>query len=151
MSVLREVQRLPLTTRPFQEIAERLGMDEREVLEITSGLLEKGIIRRIGISVAHRKLGMVANPMTVLNVPEDRLDEIGQRIGDEPEVTHCYSRKGWDYNIFFMTHSKTREEAVAKVDRIMATTGISDYRLLFSTKELKKVPFEIRDTKEVSK
>ncbi len=146
MSVLREVQRLPLTPRPFQQIAERLGMEEREVLKITSSLIERGIIRRIGVSVAHRELGMTANPMTVLNVPEDRLDEIGQLIAAEPGVTHCYSRKGWDYNLFFMTHSRTREEARVKVERIMEKTGITDYRSLYSTRELKKIPFEILDT-----
>ena len=151
LSILREVQRLPLTSRPFLQIAKRLGVEEREVLRITTSLMESGVIRRIGVSIAHRKLGMEANPMTVLNVPEDRLDEIGQLIAAEPEVTHCYSRKGWDYNIFFMTHSRTREEAEAKVERIMEKTGINDYRLLYSTRELKKIPFELpsQDAKDI--
>ena len=141
--LLREVQRLPLTKRPFAEIADRLGMKEEGVMIMCNDLLDRGVIRRFGPSISHRKVGFAGNPMTVLNVPEEELDDVGREIASEPDVTHCYARSGWDYNLFFMIHARTREEGLDRAHEIVSTTGIQGYRIMFSIKELKKIPFEI--------
>jgi len=127
-------------------------MEEEDVISICADLLDRGIIRRFGPSINHRELGYGANPMTVLKVPEDRMDEVGRLIASEPGVTHCYSRSGWEYNLFFMIHARTRDEGVARAKTIVERTGLNDYRHLFSLKEFKKVSFEIpkRTRKEVS-
>lgn len=138
-----EVQRLPLTKTPFADIAGRLDMTETQVIETCKQLLDKGIIRRIAPSISHRKAGLGANPMTVLKVPDDKLDEIGNTIAGFAEVTHCYARTGWDYNLFFMLHGKTKELAVEQVKKIINELGIEDYRILFSTREFKKISFEL--------
>jgi DNA-binding Lrp family transcriptional regulator len=141
--VLFEVQRLPLTSRPFEEIAKRLDLSEKEVIDISSSLLERGAIRRFAVSVSHRKMGFTANPMTVLNVPEERLDEVGKTIAQEPAVTHCYSRSGWDYNLFFMIHGKSREEATEHAEEIARRVGDFPHKIFFSSREFKKTSFEI--------
>ena len=46
IKVLSEVQRLPLIINSFAEIAARLNMDEKEILEIIKNLMKKGIIRQ---------------------------------------------------------------------------------------------------------
>ena len=151
-AVLTEVQRLPLTQKPFVEIANRLNMNEEEVLKVCNNLLEKGIIRRFGPSISHRKIGFNANPLTVVKVPEDRINELGLAIAEEPDVTHCYARSGWEYNLFFMIHSKTREESLQRLKSIVTRSGNFDYRFLFSLKEFKKKPFEIpREEKKKQK
>ncbi|MEE9115492.1 MAG: Lrp/AsnC family transcriptional regulator [Thermoplasmata archaeon] len=141
--LLREVQRLPLTKRPFAEIADRLSMEEEGVIVMCNDLLDRGVIRRFAPSISHRKVGFTANPMTVLNVPEEKLDDVGREIASEPDVTHCYARSGWDYNLFFMIHARTREEGVDRAHGIVSTTGIQDFRIMFSINEFKKIPFEI--------
>ena len=143
LKVLAEVQRLPLVPRPYLEVAGRLGMTEEQVIDICKDLLERKVIRRMGPSVAHRKFGFGANPMSVLKVPEDKLDEVGGLLAKESRVTHAYARSGWEYNVFFMIHAKTREEGIQVAEEIIAKTGMDDYKLLFSTRELKKVPFEL--------
>ena len=60
-AVLTEVQRLPLTQKPFLEIANRLNISEEEVLKMCNNLLKKGVIRRFGPSISHRKAGFNAN------------------------------------------------------------------------------------------
>jgi DNA-binding Lrp family transcriptional regulator len=142
-ALLREVQRLPLTERPFAEIADHLGMEEEGVLVMCKDLLERGLIRRFGPSISHRKIGFAGNPMTVLNVPEEKLDDVGREIASEPDVTHCYARSGWDYNLFFMIHARTREEGLERALEIVTRTGVEDFRLMFSVNEFKKIPFEI--------
>jgi DNA-binding Lrp family transcriptional regulator len=142
-AVISEVQRLPLTKKPFEEVASRLNIDENTVLNICKDLLQKGIIRRFGPSISHRKAGFNANPMTVINVPEKKVEEVGNIIASQPEVTHCYARSGWKYNLFFMIHGKTKEESIEKASSIVKKIGDFDYRILFSIQELKKTSFEI--------
>jgi DNA-binding Lrp family transcriptional regulator len=142
-AVLSEVQRLPLTQKPFAEVASRLKIDENKVMTICKDLLQKGIIRRFGPSISHRKAGFNANPMTVINVPEDKVEEVGNIIASLHEVTHCYARSGWKYNLFFMIHGKTKEEGIERASSIVKKIGAFDYRILFSIRELKKTSFEI--------
>jgi len=149
--VLAHVQRLPLTPNPYAIISNETGISEDEIIAISKNLMQRGIIRRFGASINHRELGFESNPMAVLKVPADMIDMIGEQIASEPGVTHCYSRTGWEYNLFFMTHAKTKEQAIIEAKRIINQTGIGDYKLLFSTRELKKIPFEIaRGNKEDS-
>ena len=142
-AVLSEVQRLPLTQKPFAEVASRLNINENTVMKICNDLLQKGIIRRFGPSISHRKAGFNANPMTVINVPENKVEEVGNIIASQPDVSHCYARSGWKYNLFFMIHGKTKEESIERASSIVKKIGTYDYRILFSIRELKKTSFEI--------
>ncbi|KKN50329.1 hypothetical protein LCGC14_0633800 [marine sediment metagenome] len=143
LAVLAEVQRLPFVSEPFAEIAKRLRMKEEEVIDICKDLLDRGLIRRFGISVNHRRVGISANLMVVANIPEDLVDEIGEKIAAIERVTHCYNRIGWDYNLFFMIHSETKEEVISRAKEIMEDLGITEYKHMFSTREFKKISFEI--------
>lgn len=143
MAVLAEVQRLPLVASPFAEISLRLNMEEKKVLEICENMLSKGMIRRFGISLNHRLVGIRENLMVVVNVPLDRIDEVGQAIAKEKGVTHCYYRTGWDYNLFFMIHSESKEEVINKATEITKKMELNDYKYMFSTREFKKTSFEV--------
>ena len=143
MKVLKEVQRLSITPTPFRDVAEKLDVAEEDVIKTCEDLLDRGIIRRFGPSISHRKLGYGSNPMAVLKVPEERLDEVGSFIASQEGVTHCYHRTGWDYNMFFMIHGKDRESAVRKANLIIESTGIKYYKLLLSIREFKKTSFEL--------
>lgn len=148
--VLSEVQDLPLVKNPYLEVAKRLGMEEDEVFNLCKNLIERKVIRRLGPSISHRKFGFSANPMTVLRVPENNIDEVGEKIAQEPDVTHCYGRSGWDYNLFFMIHSKDKDAARLRAQEIVEKTGVKDFKILFSIKELKKTSFRIPKDSELS-
>ena len=141
--VLAEVQSLPLTATPFQDVADRLRMDEATVISVCEDLLTKGFVKRFSVSLSHRKLGYSANPMTAMDVPEDRVEEVGHAIAREPGVTHCYTRSGWDHNMFFMIHDKDRENAIRRAEDIVERVGGFPHRIMFSTRELKKTSFMI--------
>ena len=142
-AVLLEVQRLPLTSRPFLDIAKRLGMEEKEIIELSKKFCQENKIRRFGISIAHRKIGFSSNLMTALRVPEENVDRIGFLVGSIAGVTHCYARKGSRYNLFFMIHDKSKSEGIKRVKKIVEIVGINDYKVYTSLKEFKKIPFEI--------
>lgn len=140
---MRQLQAdIPLTPEPFAEIAEAVGMPEEEVLAKVREWTGDGTIRRFGAMVRHQKLGYKANAMSAWNVPDKLTDKVGGILAAAPEVSHCYQRpraEGWPYNLFAMIHGASSEECHRVADRLAAEVGIEDYRLLFSSKEFKKV------------
>jgi len=140
---------LPLSPAPYQDIARELQLEVKDVIHRMQLMLDKGIIRRIGIVPNHYKLGYTANGMSVWNVPEEKIQQLGQQIGAVDFVSHCYQRPRflpeWPYNLFAMVHGKTREEVAEKVERISQLLGENDHGhdVLFSTKILKKTGLRI--------
>lgn len=141
--MVKELQEdIPLLERPFEPIADRLGIGERELLIKLRELKDRGIIRRFSAILRHRNLGINANAMGVWAVPEDKAEEAGIKMAAYSQVSHCYQRPvlpGWPYNIYTMIHGKAREECERAAMLISQETGIGDYILLYSTRELKKV------------
>ena len=135
---------LPLAPEPYREVGDRLGMSEERVMELVHSMLAEGKIKRLGAVPNHYALGIRANGMAVWDVPDDRVSELGPRLGGMPEVTHCYRRPrhppDWPYNLFAMVHGYTREEVLATVERIARELGIDGlpHEVLFSTRVLKK-------------
>ena len=135
---------LPLVPQPYQEVAERLGISEERVMTLVRSMLAEGKIKRLGAVPNHYALGIRANGMAAWDVPDDRVSEVGSRLGQTPEVTHCYRRPrhppAWPYNLFAMVHGYTRDEVLATVERIARELGIADlpHDVLFSTRLLKK-------------
>ena len=132
---------LPVSARPFLELAERFGFDEQDLLDRGVQFLRTGQMRRYAAVLAHRKAGFVFNGMGVWVCPEDRLDEVGATMASFRGVSHCYQRPtypDWPYNIFSMTHGRTKAECEDVLTAISAETGLTDYGVLYSTKEYKK-------------
>jgi len=144
---------IPLAPEPYREIASRLGASEEHVLATLRSLLARGIIKRLAAVPNHYALGVTANGMAVWDVPDEMVSEIGRRLGQRPEVTHCYRRPrrpGWRYNLFAMIHGMSREEALSKIGGISRELGLEGYPhdVLFSTRLLKKQGLRVRDRAE---
>jgi DNA-binding Lrp family transcriptional regulator len=140
---------LPLTSRPYRQVADAVGCSEREVIERLAAMQANGVVRRIGAVPNHYKLGYRYNGMTVWNVPDEHVDRLGQLVGQLPFVSHCYRRPRhlpeWPYNLFAMVHAKTQPDADAQITQIAALLG--DYNrgcdVLYSTQILKKTGLRI--------
>lgn len=140
---------LPLTPRPYQQLAQQLGLDAAEVMQRMQRMQQHGIIRRIGAVPNHYALGYRGNGMSVWDVADDKVEEIGRLIGRLDFVSHCYQRPrhlpDWPYNLFAMVHGRDREEVNYKV-LIIAALMADDYQgheVLFSTRILKKTGLRI--------
>ena len=135
---------LPLVARPYQAIGERVGIAGDEVVRRLQALLDSGIIRRIGAVPNHYAIGWTANGMTVWDVADARVDELGARVGALDFVTHCYRRPralpDWSYNLFAMVHGASRAEVADKAAIIATLLGAEcrTHEILFSTRILKK-------------
>lgn len=139
---VRELQKdLDIIDRPFQKSAQILGITEEELFEKIRYYENIAVIRRFAAILRHRDVGFVANGMIVWKVPEERIDEVGAKLGAFPQVSHCYQRPSypdWPYNVFSMIHCKSHDEAgdVAKI--IQEQIAVNDYTILFSEREFKK-------------
>lgn len=132
---------LPLVAEPFAAVARRLGVSEAEVLRRLGAMVERGEVRRVAASVAHRRVGFQANVMAVWRVPEEAVEEFGQTAAGLAEVSHCYERAApphWPYNVYAMVHGRTEAECERVIGEICRRTGQRDYVALLSSREFKK-------------
>jgi DNA-binding Lrp family transcriptional regulator len=140
---------LPLEPEPYAAVARAAGVDPREVIRRLRRMLEAGVIRRIGAVPNHYALGFRANAMSVWDVDDARVDELGARVGALEFVSHCYRRPrvlpAWRYNLFAMVHGRDREEVAAQVEAIAAVLGAAcrAREVLYSTRILKKTGLRI--------
>jgi len=140
---------LPLVAQPYRAVAEMVGATEAEVVTRLERMLVNGAIRRIGAVPNHYALGFSANGMSVWDVADEKIVEVGAMVGALDFVTHCYQRPRhlplWPYNLFAMAHGRTRAEVEEKVGRIAALIGDAAraHEVLYSTRILKKTGLRI--------
>ncbi|WP_290819122.1 Lrp/AsnC family transcriptional regulator [Halovivax sp.] len=146
---------LPLTETPYADVAEAIGRKAGWVRETIARFEREGKIRRIGVVPNHYALGYTENGMTVWDVPDDLVGEVGPAVASLPFVTHCYERPRhegvWPYNFFAMTHGRTEAESERRIERVRETmaeywdVGEDDWDSLFSTRILKKTGIRLAE------
>ncbi len=148
---------IPLVSNPYAAIASELGLESVEVKQRIQAMLNSGIIRRIGIIPNHYKLGYKSNGMTVWDIPDELIDQLGEAVGKLNFVSHCYQRPrhlpDWPYNLFAMVHGKTRNEVLNKAEEIQQLLGdaVRGHDILFSKQILKKTGFRLQQSAHLSK
>jgi DNA-binding Lrp family transcriptional regulator len=142
---------LPLVARPYEAVGAMLGVSSDAVRERFAELLESGLVRRIGAVPNHYRLGYSANGMTVWDVDDARVDELGERVGALAGVSHCYRRPRelprWPYNLFAMLHGRSREEVERQrreVRALLADACRAD-AVLYSSAILKKTGLRLSE------
>jgi DNA-binding Lrp family transcriptional regulator len=133
---------MPDVPEPFAAMGASIGMTGAEVIAYGQQMIERGQLRRFAGIINHRQAGFNANGMAVWNVPPERIQEFGQFVAGYRGVSHCYQRPtypDWPYSVFSMLHNAKVtgvEEAAAAISR---ETGVTDFRILYSTTEYKKI------------
>ena len=135
---------LPLVAKPYHHIAEHLGVTPAEIMARMQTMQASGIIRRIAAVPNHYALGYKANGMSVWDVPDEHISELGRQVAALEFVSHCYHRPRhpphWPYCLFAMVHGRDRVEVEAKVEQIASLLGKHDrgHCVLYSSRILKK-------------
>ncbi|MDO9250541.1 Lrp/AsnC family transcriptional regulator [Hydrogenophaga sp.] len=143
---------LPLVPRPYEAVGATLGISGEQVRERLKAMLDAGLIRRIGAVPNHYRLGFTANGMSVWDVADDVVDELGEHIGRLPFVSHCYRRPRrlpvWSYNLFAMLHGRSREEVEQQAQEIAVLLGSAcrAHDILYSTAILKKTGLRLTES-----
>jgi len=139
---------LPVTETPYRDVADATGADVEWVVRTLGRFDAEGKVRRVGVVPNHYALGYTENGMTVWDVPDGVVGDVGPAVAALPFVTHCYERPRhegvWPYNVFAMTHGRTEAESERRIEQVREVmaehwdVGDDDWDTLFSTRILKK-------------
>lgn len=135
---------LPIMARPYAAIAQELGLTEQDVIQRLSRLRVQGLIKRWGVVVKHRQLGYRANAMIVMDVPDERVADVGALISQQACVNLCYQRprqgEVWPYNLYCMIHGKSREVVLEQWAELRHDCALAayPYEVLFSRRCFKQ-------------
>ncbi|ELZ87005.1 siroheme decarboxylase subunit beta [Haloferax volcanii] len=151
---------LPITETPYADVAAAIGQEPSWVVETIKRFNLEGKVRRVGVIPNHYALGYSENGMTVWNVPDDLVMEVGPEIASLDFVTHCYRRPRhegvWPYNFFAMTHGRSEAESEARIEQVREVmsdywdVGDDDWDTLFSTRILKKTGIRLDERAEAN-
>jgi len=133
---------LPLESRPYKGLSKALGVSEEEIVARINDMKERGLIKRLGAVLRHQKVGYTVNAMVVWKLDEKSADKAGKIMAECSQISHCYLRKvpeDFGYNLFSMIHCKSQEELFRIIDSISKKTGLNDYLVIRSVREMKKV------------
>ena len=142
---------LPLVARPFEAVGAMLGVSGERVRQRLAEMLDEGLVRRIGAVPNHYRLGFTANGMSVWDVADEQVDRLGELLGSQPAVSHCYRRPrhlpGWPYNLFAMLHGTSRENVAVQAEEIAQMLGSAcrSHDILYSSAILKKTGLRLKD------
>ncbi len=135
---------LPLVRHPYAEVGKQIGWSEDQVVTRIGEMQQSGIIKRFGVIVRHHELGYTANAMVVWNVPDQRLDVVGEALAEQACVTLCYQRvrrlPEWPYNLFSMIHGRSQGRVTAQVEQLVDELELGDlpHEILFSGQRFKQ-------------
>lgn len=116
---------LPLTDRPFADVAAELGWTEDTVIERLHHMLAQGVLTRFGpLFQIERAGGQFV--LAALAVPQDRFDTVAAQVNALPEVAHNY-RRDHVLNMWFVVAAESAEQAAAALARIERDTGLAVY------------------------
>lgn len=135
-SILNLIQReFPIDTRPYRVIAEKLGIEEEEVIQRVRKMKENLHIRKLGGTFNSNKLGYKSTLCT-LAIEENRIEEVAKIVNSYPGVTHNYIRNG-EYNMWFTLIAESQEALEATIKEIEEKTEIHEIHTLQAKKVFK--------------
>lgn len=111
----------PLTSRPYREIAARLGVGEAEVIAALERLRDAGLLSRVGAAVAPHRAGF--STLAAMAVPPERIDEVAALVSAYPEVNHNYEREH-RFNLWFVVTGPDARRVAAVLREIEARCGL---------------------------
>ena len=114
----------PLVERPYLQIAETVGITEREVIERIGRMQEEGVIRRLGGLFDSRKLGYTGT-LCAMQVPPEDIERVAEIVNQYHGVTHNYLRNH-HYNLWFTLLAESEARLNNILNEIGNRTGITD-------------------------
>ncbi|WP_262966917.1 Lrp/AsnC family transcriptional regulator [Methylobacter psychrophilus] len=126
-SLLNDFQRdFPLSSRPYQDIANTLGVSEDDVLSALTELSDNHLISRIGPIIPPNQLGV--STLVAMAIPETQLQAVADKISAYPEVNHNYEREH-TFNLWFVVIASNAEHLQAILDAMEQETGYKTMQL----------------------
>lgn len=146
IGMIRQLQEpFPLTDEPYRKIASDLGTTEAQALERIKALVGKGCLKRIGSFLKPGACFPGTKTLVVWHIPEEKLERIGPEIAEFSEVLYADRRPAFTefpYSFYTMVRVGNPAELEVLARRMQDRIGKWTYRVLVTTRELKKEPMK---------
>ena len=114
---------LAVCERPYLEAAQRLGLEEDELIARLVRMLAEGILTRIGPLYQIERIGG-AFTLAALHAPAADYERVAQQVNALPQIAHNYAREH-ELNMWFVIATETPAEIAGVIDNIERQTGCS--------------------------
>jgi DNA-binding Lrp family transcriptional regulator len=119
-------QDFPLSAKPYEEIADSLGITEEEVLFAFEQLNQQQFISRIGLVIPPNHIGV--SSLVAMTVPTEQLQSVATIINQHPEVNHNYEREN-RFNLWFVLMAENEGHLQTTIETIEIKTGFKAMQL----------------------
>nr|WP_319395213.1 Lrp/AsnC family transcriptional regulator [uncultured Desulfobacter sp.] len=124
-TILNRIQAdFPIHPRPYEILAEELGLDEDQLIDEIEQMKQEMIIRRIGGNFSPDRLGFYST-LCAARVAPDKIDMFTATVNGFSGVTHNYQRDH-QYNIWFTFIAPSVQKIKESLETISKTTGVTE-------------------------
>jgi len=127
-------EEFPLHQRPFKVIGEMFGISEQEAMQRVQGLIDRGVIRRMGPVFNYGDMDLVG-VLVAAKMPPESADKAEEIFKDIPAVTHAYLRDH-EYNLWFTVIAE-EEDLERIIFRLSRELNLADVTRLPRYREFK--------------
>ena len=123
--IIEELQgNFPLEIRPYEIMADHLGISAEQLRDRVLALKESGVIRRMGFSIDSRKIGY-SSTLAAVKVSPDRVEEASELIAAYRQITHSYLRED-AFNIWFTIIAEDEDCIAAILEEIRCKLALAE-------------------------
>ena len=138
-------KKFPLNPRPFETIAEEMGVSEEEVIERLQAEKEASVIRQISPIFDTKRLGY-SSSLVAFKVPEEKIDDTVALINSHPGVSHNYERDH-DFNIWFtLAVAPDSKLGLEKTVELLAEKSEAEDAIILPTLKMFKIAVKLNTT-----
>lgn len=112
----------PITSRPFLDVAEELGLKEADLITRLARMKEDRAITRFGPFFDAAAMGG-AFCLCAMQIPAADFDQVTEQVNAHPEVAHNYERDH-KLNMWFVLATETKAGIEQVATLIEAETGL---------------------------
>ncbi|MBX9811709.1 MAG: AsnC family transcriptional regulator [Burkholderiales bacterium] len=121
-AIINTLQRgFPVTDSPYRGVAQRLGLNEADLIERLARLLDAKVLTRFGPLFQAERMGG-AYTLAAMSVPDADFETVAALVNAHAEVAHNY-RRDHRYNMWFVLATETEPEIEQAIARIERETG----------------------------
>lgn len=142
IALLRRIQEdFPLHDEPFRKLAADAGISEPEIFGMLETWSRKGHLKKITALMPSKAAPPENSVLAVWEMPEERQDEVGERLIAFDEVLECVKRTAYPdfpYALYTVVRAGDPESAEMILRKMTGVVGSWPYRLLAGIQEYKK-------------
>ncbi len=131
---------MPITPRPYSDMARKIGISEDELFSRAKKLKDAGIVKRRDLRLDLKKIGLVTT-LVACKIPGTEIQRAREVILNCQNVTHNYLRKH-DLNMWFTLYAASEDELQSLLAGLKNELK-ADRMLSLETKEVFKLKFRL--------